>query len=100
MVGAGRVAADSDSADEGAITEIQRQTSAKDVDSPNSLTDHGVIVGSDEVRVTAISNDGIDRITLLQPEKAAPGLYRRKEVRGGQRKARKAESVGRVGFLS
>lgn len=99
MVGAGRVAAHADSADEHALGTVERESAAEYVDPADSMANHR-IVGLSEIRGgTPVRDAGVDRVAVLQSVEGTAGLHGGIEIGGRQSQARQAERVGGIGFL-
>ena len=99
VVGARRVTADAQPAQQGAVLRVERESSAKDVDAADALTDHRILLGAEPGCVALIGCLLVHWIALLQAEQAAARLRRREEVAGRQREVGEAESVCGIGFL-
>jgi hypothetical protein len=83
VIGARRVAAHAETADDRAAT-IESETTAEDVDAADPLTDHRILFRAIVVGIAAVGDGRIDRVAQLQPEKASSRLGRRIEIGRGQ----------------
>src|SRR6185503_6305553 len=66
------------------VRAVQTQAAAEDVDAPDPAPDHRVVRGTVRRGRPLVRRGGIDRIAVLQPVEAAPGLRGRVEVGRGE----------------
>src|SRR5207244_12016277 len=103
VIGAGRVAAHAETADDlvaGTDLDVEAQAAAEHVHAADAPADHGVVrlAVAGGVGRGAVGGLGVHRIAVLQTvEAAAERLDGRIEGRRGQRTAGEADGVRRVG---
>lgn len=84
VIGAGRIATDSNGADELLRGIIKCKSATEHVNAADTPAHHGVVGLTIVCGIPAISNISIDRITVLQPKEAASRLHGVVKIRRGK----------------
>jgi len=99
VVGARRIAADANRAEEHTGRVVECEAAAEHVDATDAAAHHRIIGLPVVGRAAAIGDVDIDRIAFLQTEETAARLNCAVEIGGRQRETGEAERVRRVGLL-
>ena len=98
-VSTGGITANTNCPDDLVVYIVKPKATPEDVNAAGFSANHRIIVLSIFCSVAAISDAGVNRVTVLQAKQTAAGLHRRKQVAGGKRKAVEAEGVSGIGLL-